>query len=115
MLTRWLESKGLAVPDLRLFSDVGFVANGIALGFLFTTNSGQAYIDHVAADPDRHPGDRGDALDLLFSTLEAEAKDRGCVMVTALATLPAMRRRFEDRRYSHHAEFGLYYKVLGDK
>lgn len=114
-LTRWLKKRGVSLPDKRLLSNMGFVANGIAIGFLFCTQAGQAYIDHVAADPDSNTVLRDRALDELFEALEVEAQKMGYVMVMALASLPAMKRRFMSHGYYPHGEYTLFYKVLGGK
>ena len=114
-LERWLKKRGVSLPDKRLLSNLGFVSNGIAIGFLFCTQAGQAYIDHVAADPDSNSHLRDQALDELFNALEVEAKKMGYVMAMALAALPAMKRRFMSRGYYPHGDYTLFYKVLGGK
>lgn len=111
-LTSWLSKHGITVPDRRLFSDLGIVVDGTAIGFLFLTSSRQAYIDHVAADPGAPVEKRDQALTALFDTLEGVAKEKGCLLVTALAALPTMKRRFESRGYKAHGNFSLYYKTL---
>lgn len=114
-LTAWLGKHGISVPDRRLFSDLGFVVDNAALGFLFLTNSKQAYIDHVAANPDVPVEKRDLALTELFEKLESLAREKGVLLVTALASLPTMKRRFEGRGYKVHGThgmFSLYYKTL---
>lgn len=112
LVKKWLEAHGLKVPDKRLFYDFGLVVENAAIGFLCKTNSGGAWIDHVVADPVLDKKFRDEAINTLFVLLEKEAVDDGFVMVSALATLPAMRRRFERGGYSKHGEFGLYYKLV---
>lgn len=116
LLTDWLSRYGIKVPPRELFSDLGVVVDGCALGFLFEGgNSKTAYIDHVAADPGVTPAKRGLALDELFSYLEGAALRDGYVLVTALAQLPTMRKRFESRGYTRHGEYGLYFKLLNEE
>lgn len=116
LLADWLSRYGIKVPPRELFSDLGVVVDGCAIGFLFKGgNSKTAYIDHVAADPGIEPGRRGNALDELFAYLEGSARRDGYVMVTALASLPTMRRRFEGRGYTRHGEYGLYFKLLNEE
>ena len=81
---------------------------------MFLTNSRQAYIDHVAADPDATREKRGTALNHLIGRLEEKAKENKVLLVTALAKLPAMRRRFDGHGYTCYGDYGLYFKVLGD-
>lgn len=112
-LNKWLSMHGLRVPDRRLFSDCGFIVDKVAIGFLFKTNSKQAYIDHVAADPNASSDIRSAALTKLFFYLEELARKDGFLMVTALAQLPSMKRRFEAHGFSAYGDFSLYYKVIG--
>ena len=111
-LDKWLTLHRLRVPDKRLFSDCGYVVDNIAIGFLFKTNSKQAYIDHVAADPTAKKEARDAALNKLFEHLENIARREGFLMITALAQLPSMKRRFECHGFQTYGEYCLYYKVL---
>lgn len=113
LLTRWLKAHGLKPRPELLPADSGFVADGCAIGFLVRTNSRRAEIDNVAADPGVTPARRDAALKALFLHLEAMARSEGYLVITALATLPAMRRRFEGRGYARHGEYGLYHRNLG--
>lgn len=113
MLTHWLGSRGVAVPQRELFSDLGFVVDECAIGFLFKTESKQAYIDHIAADPDSDTAARSEALDTLFLELEKKARELGYLMVTVLASLPVMKRRFLTHGYEAHGEYTLFYKYIG--
>lgn len=111
-LKGWLTAKGLDTPTRDLFSDLGFCVNGIAIGFLFRTQGGQAEIDHVAADPEASPEDRKKALSMLYDLLIREAKDAGYKLITGLASLPAMKERFEAKGFSPYGDFTLYYKWI---
>lgn len=108
----WLQAKHIEVPDKRLFSDIGFMVDNAAVGFLFLNNSCQAYIDHVAGNPLIDAEDRDNALVSLIYKLEQTAKEEGVIMVTVLASLPAMKERFDKIGYIKHGEYSLYYKVL---
>lgn len=112
MLEKWLNAKTLTIPPKSFFSDCGICVNNIAIGFLFKTNSKQAYIDHVAADPNSSYEDRQEALDFLFKYLEDIASKEGYEIITGLARLPTMKTRFEDNNYKIHNDYTLYYKIL---
>lgn len=114
LLSGWLRARGVAVPDKALFSDLGYVVDRIAIGFLFLGgNSRQASIDHVAADPEADSIARDRALSALLNMLEAAAWHADKVLVTALAELPAMKRRFEGLGYRAHGDYTLYYRAKG--
>lgn len=108
----WLWAKGMRMPEKCLFSDLGFMVDGIAVGFLYLSNSRQAFIDQIAADPTASEKDRDAALRFLFKSLEGMAKECGCVLVKILSDLPKMQRRLETMTYTKHGDYGLYYKVL---
>lgn len=112
LLENWLCAYGLQIPHPSLFSDIGFVVDGIAIGFLFPTPSKQAYMDHVATDPYSNPRDRNLALNALFKNIETEATKRGFWMITALAKLPVMKQRFLHHQYEPYGDYTLFYRTL---
>lgn len=111
----WLAARGMDLPHRRLLSDLGYVVGGKIVGFLFTTNSGQAYIDNVAADPKSSAEERAELIGVLLDVLEGSAREKGIDMITALASMPAVKDKLEHRGFAEHGEYTLYYKVLGDK
>lgn len=113
ILGRWLSNWGITPPPRALFSDIGFVANGIAMGFLFTTNSATAYIDHMAADPNSSAEARDIAITDLFNHLEVVADSSGHKFLTVMSRIPAMRDRVTSLGFTQDKEYMLYYKILG--
>ncbi len=113
ILGRWLANWGITPPPKALFSDIGFCANGIAMGFLFTTNSGSAYIDHIAADPNSAPEARDIALKDLFAHLEAVAESMGYKFLTIMTRIPTMRDRVTSLGFIPGNEYMIYYKIIG--
>lgn len=113
MVCRWLAHRGMPNPDKRLFSPTGFVVDETAVGFVMLTNSRQMYIDHIAADPTKTPKQRDVALCFLIKALEDIARSHGAILVTVLANLPAMKKRFEKLGYLKHGDYTLYFKQLG--
>jgi len=109
-LKLWLDHYNIALPQLELLSDRGFVSDDVAIGFLVTTNSRQYMIDHVVADPFVNKERRDAALNNLFRHLVEEASKMGAKMVTALAVLPQMKSRFEALGFMRHGTYDLYFK-----
>lgn len=112
LLDQWLYRWNLSLSDDRLLSDIGLVVDSCVLGFLYSTPSKQFYIDRVISDPSISKEKRNKALSTLFTELEKIAKERGAIIVTALADMDSMRNRFLEHSYNHFGEFGLYYKEL---
>lgn len=112
MLTRWLQAKGIPKQDRALFSDFGLCIDGIAIGFLFKTNSAYAYIDNAAADPEVSKEARALALRKLFLLLEAEATKCGYKILFVLANLDTMEKRLRDLGYYEMGTFSYYAKRI---
>ena len=112
MLTRWLKARGVPEQDRHLFSDYGLCVDGIAIGFLFKTNSAYAYIDNAAADPEVSKETRDIAVRKLFLLLEAEAVKCGYKILFVLANLVTMEKRLRDIGYYEMGEYSYYAKRI---
>jgi hypothetical protein len=113
MLVSWLKARGIAEPNASLFSNYGLVVDGIALGFLFKTNSKQAYIDQIATDPNSDPKGRDFALKVLIEELCSEAKQKGFKVITILASLDKMKTRLTELKFTRIGDYTLYFKNMG--
>lgn len=113
MLKSWLLFRNIPVPEKEMFSDLGFCVDGTAIGFLFLTNSKQAYIDNIAANPEKSETQRDKCLNVLINILEAAAKDNGYKLISVLANLPTMKKRFAWRGFRKHNDYSLFYKFIG--
>lgn len=112
MLKRWLDYYELPLPSKASFSDVGFVVDNTALGFLYTTNSSKAYFDHVASDPYSKKDARGEALDRLIEVLIAEASKRNVEVLQVITRGPLAIRLVKDHSFQLHEVFPLLYRSL---
>lgn len=115
MLGHWLAHRGIPVPDKDMFSTFGYCVDDIAIGFLFFTNSKQAYIDNIAVDPTKDHWTRDNCIVFLLHALEQAAVDHGCKLVTVLGNLPTMKKRFEKLAFKPHGDYTLYAKVPGTR
>lgn len=112
MLCKWLSRHEIADPDPTFFSDTGLVVDERAVGFLFTTNSKTCYIDHVVADPECPKEEKDKALNDLICALQDIARHRGFKMITVLARIQAMHKRFTSHGFNAFGVFTLYYKTF---
>lgn len=92
--------------DLTLLPDTGFVVDGIALGFVYLTNSKTAFMDGFMADPDASKKDRSDALDVLLTRLFDEARRHGCRAVAGVTSAQPLANRLA--RHGFHIVTGWY-------
>lgn len=113
MLCGWLSARGIPNPPKTTMSEIGYVVDDLAIGFLFLTTSKIAEIDNIAADPKVSAWERDHAIHFLLIALEHEAAEAGCHLVKVLGRIPTMKKRFDRLGYESHGEFTLYYKNLG--
>jgi len=113
LLKSWLAARGVEIPEKRMFSDYGFCVDNTAIGFIFFTNSKQAYIDNIAASPDKTENQRDKSLNVLINALELAAKENGYEMVSVLANIPSMKKRFAWRGFRKLNDYSLFYKFIG--
>jgi hypothetical protein len=95
-LDAWARVRGLGenIGDPELLPPVGFLVGGIACGFLYQTDSKQAYVGAIMADPATTEKQRRVALLLLLDALMAEAHARGYHAVVGLPTIAALAEKF---------------------
>ena len=86
-LTGWFKHREMNVPPLDLLSNVGFIADDIAAGFIYTTNSSIAIIDCYISNPDSDIDDRNRALELITIHLISYAKNCGFKLVKCDTTI----------------------------
>ena len=111
-LKKWLAHRGIKIPPRAMFSDFGYCVNDTAIGFLFKTNSRQAFIDNIAANPEKSKPERDLALRALYKELEDEARRCGYLLVTTLSNLETMKSRFENTGYRPFGTVTLFFKSL---
>lgn len=113
MVKQWLFFRGMGVPEKDMFSSYGLCVNNAAIGFLFLTNSKQAYIDNIAANPEKTEAERDHSLTTLIKALELAAIEKGSTFVSVLANIPTMKKRFVWSGYKKHNDYSLFYKNIG--
>lgn len=112
-LEKWLSHYGISLPPVSLFSDIGYIVNKTAIGFLFNTNSKVGYIDHVVANPQASEMARDESLNDLFKHLIRVAEALGIKFLTVQSRIPALQERLKFLGFIPEKEYMLYYKILG--
>lgn len=113
LVERWLLARGMKPQSKELFSNEGTVVNGNAIGFLFVTNSKQAYIDNFVSNPGASKEERDLALDELIENLEERAKFVGVKLLNVVTGLDSIKERFEKHGYLKNGNAPLYFKYVG--
>lgn len=92
-LGEWLRAREQAEGAgwAGLYPSTGFVADGIAIGFLYRTDAPDvAWIDGVVTDPATTSAARGEALGKLIPRLYEEAATLGIHVVWATTSAPRL-------------------------
>ena len=95
-LVRWQEARQETMFDKALLSDIGFIVDDYAAGFLYTTNSKVCYIEGLLANPLK---DRNRALDAVIKKLTSKAKELGFTTIVGITSLPAVSIRAEKHNF----------------
>lgn len=72
----WIEKRKNIKPEPWAFSNTGFIAPGIACGFLYTTNSGFGMLDFFISNPDAKKRDIHKSINLITISLIDLAKKK---------------------------------------
>lgn len=111
LVNTWLKHYGIVIPSKDLFSDLGLVVDKKAIGFLYTTNSSQAYIDQVIASPEATKEDRRFALQTLFASLQEVALKQDCRVIRVLSN-PLIEKYVAETGYVDFGPYNLYCKFI---
>ncbi len=85
--TRWYQMTPLALPFLPA---TGFVVAGVAMGFLYKTDSKMAWIENLAANPVLPRGQRTEGLDVVVAAVIDEARRQGFEVLIGYTNVQAV-------------------------
>jgi hypothetical protein len=98
-LTVWWQLHNWPTPPLECLPPTGFIVEhegqDIAAGFLYLTDSEMCLLEYVVGNPLCDKIVRGNALDLLISTLLAEASYQGRKFVFSSIMHPSLIERYK--------------------
>ncbi|MBK7860842.1 MAG: hypothetical protein IPJ65_20015 [Archangiaceae bacterium] len=102
--TEWY-AKHVPVPmDPIYLPEVGFVVPGVAMGFLYQTDSAVAHIEALVANPRASGAARSAAIDEVVQAIIAEAKKLGFKALLGNTSLPAVIERAKRLGFVHDPE-----------
>ena len=109
-LRAWHEARGETAPDAGRLPGIGFIEPGVALGFLYCTDSALALVDLFVSNPAAAAARRGRALLGIERALAAEAKRLGFSGVLAITREPGIERAAQRNGYRHLGRFAMLYR-----
>ncbi|MCB0801738.1 MAG: hypothetical protein KDB74_01455 [Flavobacteriales bacterium] len=71
----WFEKHGQDRRQSEYLSDIGYMVEGIAAAFLYTTNSKVCWIESYISNPDTNKNERKHALDFITEAIIQHAKE----------------------------------------
>ncbi len=92
-LNRWYDLRHCPKVDNSLLPGVGFIADEMAAGFLYQTDSSLCLLDGYVSNPLTYKEDRDKALNCITQALLTEAKRLGFKKILAFTTVEAIATR----------------------
>ena len=86
----WCRARDVPAAILDLKPDIGLIAPGIAVGFLYQTDSPVALIEGIITNPDASQDDRATGVRSIMLGLFDIARDLGFTYVWGYTTRPEM-------------------------
>lgn len=110
-LTGWFKHREMNVPPLEMLSNVGYIMDNVAAGFIYTTNSNMAIIDCYITNPMSDEKIRDMALDWITIHLSSYAKNCGFKVIKCDTKL----KKVIDRAKNHgFKEIGQFTSLVKD-
>lgn len=97
VIVHWYRQRKLTPPDPRALSDIGFIADGRAAGWLYLTNSNIAMIEGIISDPSSTPSLRGESLDKLIGFMIDFSLQLGYTQILGITKHPNMEKKVKSK------------------
>lgn len=92
LIHEWVRLRGMGpdAGDVSLLPSTGFVADEIAAGFLYLTDSRQAFMDAFVSDPRPTKEARGAAIGQIIEAIITLARSRGVRTLSGAISVPSL-------------------------
>ncbi len=105
----WLSSRHLSPPSMTALAAMlpknGFIVPGVAVGFVYLTDSCIAFLDYFVANPEASKDERNVALDLITQAILVEAKKQGCTVAHCNSRIGAIVHRAKNFGFKEIGQF----------
>jgi hypothetical protein len=108
----WWACRGLGVVPEAHLPEVGYIVDGVAVGFLTQTDSRIALIEILLANPKTEKKVRDRALDTIVWALEEAAAERGFLSVVGVTRIEAVAQRALKNGFKALGKYELVYKEI---
>ena len=76
-VVEWMESRALDPLPKDVIPEIGGIVDGIAVGFIYKTDSKMAYMEHYISNPFAERHSRKQAMQMVTAYLIKQARDAG--------------------------------------
>jgi hypothetical protein len=104
VIDSWLRIRGAATPPREWYSDQGYIVDGIACAFLYTTNSGRASIEELTTNPIASSKDRFQAIQEITRSIIHAAKSLGFKFLIGYSVEPSVYERADELGFQVSAQ-----------
>lgn len=111
-LCGWFSARGMSPPPEDLLPVTGYVADGIAAGFMYFADGRLAMLEHFISNPNAAREDADAALDVITESLLGRARLYRCRSVVATTQLSAIKNRAERHGFRDIGQFHFLAKEI---
>lgn len=111
-LQDWLELRGLPRAEAHWFPSIGFIAPGLAVGFLFQTDSSLAFLDNYISNPTADSFRVGRAVSKITDRLLAKAEQLGFDYVKCATDKGSVKKMALRKGFKNVGEHTCFFKEI---
>lgn len=111
-VSSWFKARSMPSPRRGDFPQVGFIVEGVAVGFLVQTDTPCAIIDFFISNPAASRRKRREALDSITDELVRAARSLGFRAVKADTEILTIKKRAQRSGFRALGEFSSFIKGL---
>lgn len=109
----WFKKRNMPEPPVWGFSNEGFIAPGIAAGFLYITNSSIAYLDSYISNPESTHEERYTAMEVITEKLICKAKfEFNVKLVCCSSYVPSIQKLAKSLKFKENGTQLTFSKLL---
>ena len=111
-INSWYNKRKLPLVNAEIMPKTGFIVPGVAVAFMYKTDSEIALLDGCISNPDAAPYERKEALEIIMNELVCEAAHQGFNKVIAMTRHPSIKEVCKRANLRDIGEYTMFSKEL---
>jgi hypothetical protein len=111
-LASWYEAWGQKVPKKEFLPSLGYIAEGVAAGFMYNVENKLGLIDFYISNPKSKTSMRDSALDHITRLLICDAGFKNLKAVTTTTKLQAIKERAKKHNFDNIGECTMLFRGI---